>query len=152
MRIEIKKLIQCIALPLAVGLVSSFLSRSGMASFDQINKPPLSPPGWLFPIVWTILYIFMGIASYLILTSKKECRFPLTVYGIQLIFNFFWPIFFSLSYLGHICRISEFCHFFTELILSCASFLYRQRKPAAVYVNEYDPQAYSQLPIHYFLY
>ncbi len=94
MRIEIKKLIQCIALPLAVGLVSSFLSRSGMASFDQINKPPLSPPGWLFPIVWTILYIFMGIASYLILTSKKECRFPLTVYGIQLIFNFFWPIFF----------------------------------------------------------
>ena len=65
-----------------------------MDTFAAINKPVLSPPGWLFPVVWTLLYILMGIASYLILTSKKPHTAALTVYGIQLIFNFFWPIIF----------------------------------------------------------
>ena len=58
------------------------------------NKPPLSPPGWLFPVVWTILYILMGIASYLVLTSGKPNQTALTIYGVQLFFNFFWSILF----------------------------------------------------------
>lgn len=54
----------------------------------------------LFPVVWTVLYILMGIASYLVLTSAKpnRSRSALLVYGVQLFFNFFWPIlFFSLK-------------------------------------------------------
>ena len=61
----------CIALPLLVGVGSALLTRSGMGSFDTVVQPPLSPPAWLFPIVWTILYSLMGAASYLVLMSEK---------------------------------------------------------------------------------
>lgn len=94
MKIQWKKLILCIALPLAVGGLSAFLTRGGMEIFRSLNKPALSPPGWLFPVVWTVLYILMGIAPYLVLTSGKQNRPALTVYAIQLAFNFFWSVFF----------------------------------------------------------
>lgn len=94
MKIQWKKLLLCLAIPLAVGILSALLTRNSMESFQLLNKPPLSPPGWLFPIVWMILYILMGFASYLILISEKPNKTALTVYGIQLVFNFFWPIFF----------------------------------------------------------
>lgn len=94
MKIQWKDLITCIVIPLAVGSLSALLTQNSMEAFDFMNKPALSPPGWLFPVVWTILYILMGIASYLVLTSEKPNDAALTVYGIQLIFNFFWSIFF----------------------------------------------------------
>lgn len=94
MKIQWKDLITCIVIPLAVGSLSALLTQNSMEAFDFMNKPALSPPGWLFPVVWTILYILMGIASYLVLTSGKPNDAALTVYGIQLIFNFFWSIFF----------------------------------------------------------
>ena len=94
MTIQLKKLAACIAIPLAVGGVSALLTRNGMKIFSEINKPALSPPGWLFPVVWTVLYILMGVSSYLVLTSEKPNKTALKVYGIQLIFNFFWSIFF----------------------------------------------------------
>ncbi len=90
-------LIQCIIIPLAVGVVSALLSRGGMEAFAVLNKPPLSPPGWLFPVVWTILYILMGISSYIILTSgaaPQDIKRALTTYALQLAVNFFWSIFF----------------------------------------------------------
>lgn len=92
-----KQFLICIAVPLLVGGLSALITRKGMDIFETINKPSLSPPGWLFPVVWTILFILMGIASYLVLVSEKpqgEINRALTVYGIQLIFNFFWSIFF----------------------------------------------------------
>ena len=90
-------LLKCIAIPLIVGIVSGFLSRGGMEVFRQLNKPPLSPPGWVFPVVWTILYILMGIASALVITSGGESdqiSRAIAVYALQLAVNFFWSIFF----------------------------------------------------------
>lgn len=94
MKIQWKKLIICLAIPLAVGGLSAFLTRNSMENFESINKPILAPPGWLFPVVWTILFILMGIASYLVLTSGKSNTSALAIYGIQLVFNFFWSIIF----------------------------------------------------------
>lgn len=97
MKINKKLLIVCLVVPLAVGGIAALLTGGGMDVFETLNKPPLSPPGWLFPVVWTILYILMGVASYLVLTSGKapECiRRALALYTIQLAFNFLWPIFF----------------------------------------------------------
>ena len=59
MKIQWKKLILCIAIPLAAGGLAGLLTRNSMETFQSLNKPALSPPGWLFPIVWTILYILM---------------------------------------------------------------------------------------------
>ena len=94
MKIQWKNLITCLAIPLAVGSLSALLTRNSMETFNSITKPDLAPPGWLFPVVWTILYILMGIASYLMLTSRKPNDKALTTYGIQLVFNFFWSIIF----------------------------------------------------------
>ena len=94
MKIQWKSLIICLAIPLTVGSLSAFLTRNSMETFNSIIKPALSPPGWLFPVVWTILYILMGIASYLVLTSGKPNDNALAIYSIQLVFNFFWSIIF----------------------------------------------------------
>ena len=97
MKKSIKYLILCLAIPLAVGGLSAFLTQNGMEQFQKLNKPPLTPPGWLFPVAWTILYLMMGLASYLVWKSdgpRHTVRGALTLYGIQLAFNFFWTILF----------------------------------------------------------
>lgn len=96
-KIDWKKLIICIIIPLATGGISALLTRNSMSAFEQLNQPALSPPPWLFPVVWTILYTLMGIASYLVLVSDKPRRYvnsALVIYGAQLIVNFLWPILF----------------------------------------------------------
>ena len=100
MKIQWKKLILCLAIPLGVGGLSALLTRGGMKEFATLNQPPLTPPPWVFGVAWTVLYLLMGIASYLVLTSGHpyRARTALTVYGVQLAFNFLWSIwFFNLS-------------------------------------------------------
>lgn len=92
---KIKGLIISILIPLSVGIASSILS-GGTSIYQDIVRPSLSPPGILFPIVWTILYILMGISSYIIYSSnsydKEEALF---IYFLQLLVNAIWsPIFF----------------------------------------------------------
>lgn len=86
----------CWAIPLAVGGLSTLLS-GGMGSYRVLNQPPLSPPGWVFPLVWTVLYLLMGEASYRVLTSgadRGQIKTALTAYGVQLLLNFIWPLIF----------------------------------------------------------
>ena len=101
MNINWKKLLICLAIPLAVGGLAALLS-GGMDNYRVMNQPPLSPPGWIFPIVWSILYLLMGYASYRILSSGADpaaIKKALAFYGIQLALNFLWPlIFFGLQW------------------------------------------------------
>ncbi len=86
-----------LGIPLLVGSVSGALSGNSMASYHQLVQPSFAPPDWIFPIVWTILFVLMGIASYLIYTSDaaaEEKHHALALYGIQLVFNFFWSLIF----------------------------------------------------------
>lgn len=102
MKIDVKKLIIALAIPLAVGGLSALISGSGMAAYSTYNQPPLSPPGWVFPVVWSILYLLMGYASYRVAVSeapKEEKREALILYGAQLLLNFLWPVvFFGLEW------------------------------------------------------
>lgn len=96
MKLQWKKLIISLIIPLAVGGLATALS-GGMMDYGQLNQPPLSPPGWLFPIVWTALYLMMGYASYRIWVSDVPAdskRRALGMYAIQLFLNFLWPILF----------------------------------------------------------
>lgn len=101
MKFDIKKLVKNLAIPLLVGLVSGFLTQGGVDQFKTSTiKPVFSPPDWFFPIAWTILYILMGISSYIISTTQTEedKKTATLLYYIQLVFNFIWPfIFFSLE-------------------------------------------------------
>ncbi len=93
-----KTYVIAILIPLAVGGLAAFLTRNNMDIYDQINKPPLAPPAIVFPIVWTILYILMGVSSariWLKRGNNPEATVDgLFTYGIQLFFNFFWSLFF----------------------------------------------------------
>ena len=88
-----------IGLSEAVEALSGLLSRTGTALYGQMaDKPYLSPPGWVFPVVWTILYALMGISAARIWAApKSQTRSRgLNLFIAQLIVNFFWsPIFFN---------------------------------------------------------
>lgn len=93
--VNLKRLLIALAVPLAVGGLSAFASGSFSEQYAVVNKPPLSPPGWVFPVVWTLLYLAMGYASYLVMTvGGRDAKDALTVYYVQLALNFLWPILF----------------------------------------------------------
>ena len=124
-------LIICILIPLAVGSLSALFS--GNMSYSGINQPALSPPPIVFPIVWTVLYILMGISSYLICTSDSVDKgSAMLVYAVQLFFNFFWSIIFF--------RFSNYLLAFIWLLILIALIIlmiYRfyKIKPLAAYLQ-----------------
>lgn len=93
MKIQWKRLLINLAIPLAVGGLAALLS-GGMENYGAMNRPPLSPPGWVFPVVWTVLYLAMGYAAYRVQVAGGENRRALLFYGLQLLVNFVWPIVF----------------------------------------------------------
>ncbi len=94
---KIKKLfnlILSIVIPLALGALVGFLSGSSNGYNDFI-KPIFAPPGIVFPIVWSILYILMGISEYIISMSDSLYRNnALNIYYVQLIVNLLWSFIF----------------------------------------------------------
>lgn len=88
----------------SVGLLSSYLTRTGTEIYARsLQKPPLSPPGWVFAVVWPVLYALMGISAakiYAAPPSRERSR-GLNLFVSQLIVNFFWsPIFFNAEAYG----------------------------------------------------
>lgn len=87
-----------------VGAFSSLLSGNFSSFYGELVKPPLAPPGILFPIVWAILYALMGISAYTIYVSYAEIAEKtkaLTLYVMQLFANFMWSIvFFRFEQIG----------------------------------------------------
>ena len=88
----------------AVGALSGWLSREGMKLYSEtVTQPPLSPPMWLFPVVWGILYALMGISAARVWLAPEspERKRGLNLFIAQLIVNFFWSlIFFNLQAFG----------------------------------------------------
>lgn len=114
-----KPYILSIAIALAVGGLAAFLIRNNVSLYNTINKPAFSPPAFLFPVVWTILYVLMGISSARIWLQKDnhpyEVMDSLLAYALQLILNFFWPIIFF--------NIRTFLFAFIWLVVLWASIL-----------------------------
>lgn len=78
-----------------VGVMSSLFAGNIGDTYLMLEKPPLSPPGIVFPIVWSILYALMGISVCIIASSdadKKEVQSALRIYCVQLLVNFSWSI------------------------------------------------------------
>jgi translocator protein len=99
------KLIISIALPLLVGAVSGFFTSSGVTGwYANANKPWFNPPNWIFAPVWTLLYIMMGIALFIVWKAETKSatrQSALIFFAAQLTLNFFWSfIFFKLQLTG----------------------------------------------------
>lgn len=97
MRKNWKSIVSWVILSEAVGLLAGLLTRNATEIYGQIAaQPPLAPPAWLFPVVWTILYALMGIGAGLVanqVTDESRNR-SLNLMVAQLIVNFFWPLLF----------------------------------------------------------
>lgn len=61
-----KALLFDLLLPLGVGGLAALLTGGAMEEYGSLHQPPLSPPGWVFPVVWTVLYLLMGLAAHLV--------------------------------------------------------------------------------------
>ena len=74
-------------------------SKEGPKTVSAKVKCRFSPPGWVFPVVWSILYVLMGVSLYLVWASdapKEQKTAAFVVFGISLLLNFLWsPIFFA---------------------------------------------------------
>lgn len=104
--IHLKRLLACLLLPLAGGGLSILLA-GGAGYYQTLRLPPLAPPGWLFPVVWTALYLLMGVAAYRISDPRQaNRRAALRYYYGQLAVNLLWPIaFFRLHALVLSCAL-----------------------------------------------
>ena len=85
-----------VLLTLAVGALSALLTSGGMERYKLIEKPPLTPPDILFPVVWTILYVLMGVgmARVFMKSEGKTKSRNVIIYSLQLYFNFMWSVLF----------------------------------------------------------
>lgn len=120
-------------MPLSVGGLASFLTRDSMDLYKDLNQPNFAPPSFLFPIVWTILYILMGISTYMVYESSSPLRTKaLTVYALQLIMNFIWPLIFfntQMYLFAFIWLVVIWCLVLWMIIL------FYKIKPAAAYLQ-----------------
>jgi benzodiazapine receptor len=87
-----------VAVPLAVGGLSGFVTARSVATwYPTLTKPFFNPPAWVFGPTWTVLYIMMGVAAFLVWRqgfSTKDVRLALTLFAAQLALNGLWSIFF----------------------------------------------------------
>lgn len=133
---KLKPYIVSIALALGVGVLSAFLTRDSMNIYGEIIRPPLSPPSWLFPVVWTLLYILMGISAAMIYTDRtatpvaKECA--LGTYAASLLANFGW----SLIFFNHRAFFLAFLWLLVLLFLIIKMILqFYKIRPLAAYLQ-----------------
>ena len=132
---KIKPYVISVALALAVGGFAAFLTMDSMSVYAEIQKPLLAPPSILFPIVWSILYVLMGVGAAIIYTSsaaplKKERA--QAVYAASLLANFGW----SLIFFNHRAYLFAFLWLLVLLFLIVRTILaYRRISPFAAYLQ-----------------
>lgn len=101
MIVALKPLLFSIGVTFLGGILSGFLAGDSRQVYETLIQPPLAPPAVVFPIVWSILYLLMGISLYLIITSRgnrDEKRLAYALYFGQLLVNMAWsPVFFGLG-------------------------------------------------------
>lgn len=138
---KIKPYVISLIISLGVGGLSALLTQNSMDFYETIVKPPLAPPGWLFPVVWTILFISMGISAALVWVKREEnreaAREGIKNYGFSLAVNFLWSIIFF--------NLREFLFSFVWLLL----LLFLIGRTVYYYKKVCPTAAYLQIP--YFL-
>ena len=93
--IKLKPLFISLFLSLGTGALASLFTADSREQYATLYKPPFAPPGWLFPVVWTILFILMGVAAYLVYISDSPQKTDaLKLYLVHLFVNFGWSIIF----------------------------------------------------------
>lgn len=123
-KVQFRIFVPAVLIPLFVGGFSAFLTREDMGIYNMADKPFLAPPDWVFPIAWTILYIMMGTASYLVYVTEADVsikRKALILYGAQLAMNFFWSILFF-TYSRYLMALIWLLLMWVLILMCCIRF------------------------------
>lgn len=131
-----KHYIASILIALGVGGLSALLTKGNMEVYKQIIKPPLAPPSIVFPIVWGILFVLMGISAAMVYEelprNREKVKSALWFYGLQLIVNFFWSvIFFNMQ--AYLFAFVWLLLLWTLIIIMIIGF--KRVRPAAGYLQ-----------------
>jgi benzodiazapine receptor len=79
----------------SAGFIGGFFTSSSVSTwYVDLAKPSFNPPSWVFGPVWTLLYVLMGVALYLVWINKKKNKIAFTLFGVQLFLNALWSILF----------------------------------------------------------
>jgi tryptophan-rich sensory protein len=103
---QVLKLVLCVGICLGVGALGSLFATGTDLShwYVQLNKPSFNPPNWVFGPVWTVLYVLMGVAAFLVWRrglGRRDVRLGLWLFAVQLGLNFVWtPLFFGCHRIG----------------------------------------------------
>ena len=131
--IKLKPLLVSLLITIGTGVIAGLISAGSNDIYTELERPALAPPAIVFPIVWTILYILMGISLYMIYTSYSPQKDKaLKVFGLQLLLNFIWPLVFF--------NMRQYTIAFVILILLWLAvaymiYLFYQIKPVAAYLQ-----------------
>lgn len=132
-KFNLKRFLISISIPLLIGGLSALITSGNMDIYSSIVRPPLSPPSWVFPVVWSILYFLMGVSLYLVWNSdasENERQRAFLLFIIQLFLNFIWsPIFFNKQWFLFAFVVLVFLWVVTLLMI--ISF-YKISKPAGL--------------------
>ena len=120
-------------LPLVSGSIIGLI-MSNFIDYGSLVKPLLAPPGFLFPIIWSIIYLLLGISYYLYKSQNKNNKLLDVIYYSSLIVNLFWSIFFF------ILKWRLFTIFWTILLLTLVIYL------LYLFFREYKPSFYLNIP------
>ncbi len=87
-----RSLLLLLVLTLGAGALVGFLTQRDSQFYDGLTKPPFAPPGWLFPVAWSLLYAAMATAMWFVLRAQGRDRYLLLgLYVGQLAVNLLWP-------------------------------------------------------------
>ena len=117
--------------PLVCGTLIGLLTSS-FIDYNTLVKPPLSPPGYIFGIVWPILYLLMGISYYLLKKDNYDTQKESIIYYSQLFVNLLWSIFFF------VLKWRLFTVFWTILLLGLVIYmiiLFFKKNKVSAYLN-----------------
>lgn len=90
-----RSLVALEAATLGAGAIVGFLTQKDSAFYEGLTRPSFAPPGWVFPIAWTLLYAAMAAAMWFVLRAQGRDRFILLgLYIAQLAVNLLWPVLF----------------------------------------------------------
>lgn len=113
----------------AAGLSWLLTGSAAMSAYPQLRQPPLSPPGWVFPAVWSVLYTLMGLSAWLVWRQRQPKA--LRPYGIQLFLNVLWtPLFFRFRLFW--ASFVLLCALWAAVVWMLAAFRRVQRSAAAL--------------------
>jgi tryptophan-rich sensory protein len=115
-----------IVLSLGAGFIGGFATQNSIDTwYATLDKPSWNPPNWLFGPVWTLLYIMMGIAAWLVWKTKDRIGPAMVLFGVQLVFNLAWSlIFFGLRSPGW--ALIEVAFLWGSVLLTMLAFFGRQ--------------------------